>query len=52
MAGILGVIGLMIVAVLAVLEARAEQGMWSKCRGEQSRREMQQRISLGKSRIR
>jgi hypothetical protein len=47
-----GAIGLLIVVVLSVLEARAEEALWSKCRGEESRRRAQQRISLGKSRIR
>jgi hypothetical protein len=49
---ILGVIGLLIIAVFSVLEARAEEALWSKCRRRESLRQMQQQISLGKSHIR
>jgi hypothetical protein len=49
---IVGVIGVLIIAALCVLAARAEEALWSKCRGNESRRQMQQQISLGKSRIR
>lgn len=53
MAGlIVGVIGLLIIGAFCVLAARAEEALWSKCRGNESRRQMQQQISLGKSRIR
>jgi hypothetical protein len=47
-----GAMGLLVVVVLSILEARAEKALWSKCRREESRRRAQQRISLGKSRIR
>jgi hypothetical protein len=49
---IVGLVGLLVVVALSVLEARAEQSLWSKCRREERLRELQQRISLGKSRIR
>ena len=52
MASILGVIGLVVVGALSVLEARAEEGMWSKCRRRKSLRQLQQQISAGKARIR
>jgi hypothetical protein len=37
---------------LAVLEARAEETLWSKCGQGKSRRRMQQQITLGKSHAR
>jgi hypothetical protein len=53
MVGILfGVVGLLTFVVLPASAARAEQALWSKCRGKESLRETQLRISLGKSRIR
>jgi hypothetical protein len=48
----LGVLGLLIVATVSVLAARAEESLWSKCRRRESLRQMQQQISVGKSRIR
>jgi hypothetical protein len=52
MASMIGVVGVLVVAALAILEARAEAGMWSKCRRTESRRQMQRYISAGKARIR
>jgi hypothetical protein len=49
---IVGLIGLLIIGAFCVLGARAEEALWSKCRGNESRRQMQQEISLGKSRVR
>jgi hypothetical protein len=49
---ILVMIGLLIITVFSVLEARAEQALWRKCRRRRSLRQMQQQITLGKSRIR
>ena len=46
------VIGLLIIAVFSVLAARAEEALWSKCRRIDSRRRVQQQITLGKSHIR
>ena len=37
---------------LAVLEARAEETLWSKCGQGESRRQMQLQITLGKSHTR
>jgi hypothetical protein len=48
----LGVMGLLVIAAVSVLAARAEESLWSKCRGNESLRQMQQQVSLGKSRIR
>jgi hypothetical protein len=48
-------IGLLVIAVLsvlAVLEARAEEALWSECRRSESIRQTQQQISVGKSHIR
>jgi hypothetical protein len=47
-----GSVGLLVIVATSVLEARVEQFLWSKCRREDPLREMQQHISLGKSRIR
>jgi hypothetical protein len=53
MAGfILGAIGLLVIAAFSVLAARAERSLWRKCGRNESRRQMQQQISLGRSRIR
>jgi hypothetical protein len=49
---LLGGVGLLVVVAVSVLEARAEEALWRKCRGKESLRKMQQEISLGKSRIR
>jgi len=49
---ILVVIGLLIIAAFSVLEARAEEALWSKCRRGDSCLQMQQQITLGKSHIR
>ena len=49
---IFSLIGLLVIAVFSVLEARAEESLWSKCRRRESLRRAQQQISLGKSRIR
>ena len=49
------VIGLLVIAALSVvvvLEARAEEALWSECKRSESVRQTQQQISLGKSHIR
>ena len=49
------VIGLLVIGalfVLAILEARAEEALWSKCGQGESRRQTQQQITLGKSHTR
>lgn len=46
------VIGLLTMAVFSILEARAEQALWSKCKQRESLRQMQQQITLGKSHVR
>jgi hypothetical protein len=52
MASMLGVMGSLIIATVSVLAARAEESLWSKCRRRESVRQMQQQITVGKSRIR
>jgi hypothetical protein len=49
---ILVVIGLLIIATFSVLEACAEEALWSKCRRRESYLQTQQQITLGKSHIR
>jgi hypothetical protein len=49
---LLVVIGLLVIGAFSVLEARAEEALRSKCRRNESLRQMQQQISLGKSHIR
>jgi hypothetical protein len=49
---IVGLIELLIIGAFCVSGAQAEEALWSKCRGNASRRQMQQEISLGKSRVR
>ena len=49
---ILVVIGLLVIAAFSVLEARAEEVLWSKCRRRESCLRMQEQITLGKSHIR
>jgi hypothetical protein len=46
------VIGLLIIAAFSVLQARAEQALWRKCRKRESLRQTQQQILLGKSHLR
>ena len=46
---VIGLLVLVTLFVLAVLEARAEETLWSKCGEGESRRQMQQQITLGKS---
>jgi hypothetical protein len=49
---VLGGVGLLVIVAVSVLEARANQALWRKCRGNESMRQAQQEISLGRARIR
>ena len=49
---VIGLLAIAALSVLVVLEARAEEALWSECRGRESLRQMQQQITLGKSHIR
>lgn len=49
---VLGGMGLLVVVAASVLEARAEEALWRKCRGKESLRQAQQQIGLGRARIR
>ena len=46
------VVGLLAIVSFSVLAARAEKELWRKCRRSESRRRMQQRITMGKSQLR
>jgi hypothetical protein len=47
-----GLIGVLAIVAFSILAARSEEALWNKCGRRESAREMQQQISLGKSRIR
>jgi hypothetical protein len=48
----LGVLGLFIITAVSVLAARAEESLWRECKRRESARQLQQQISVGKSRLR
>ena len=45
-------VGLLFIAAIVVLQARAEKSLWDKCSRDDSTRQMQMFISMGKAHTR